>query len=119
MDSHLLPDEEIFDDIHEGIQALREASGPHDSSMTARARETIRKLEVKIPVARAQARKIKNRLKEKTLAAAYHTHKTVQDNPWVSSLSAFVFGILAGYLVMRCVQEDETQPLSTDSNSST
>ncbi len=105
------PDEEMFDDIHEGVAALRTAAGTH-SNLSAKVQETFRKLEQNVPLARSSVRELKNRVKNKAIAAARKTDQAVQENPWVFSLGAFTAGILSGWLIARCASESNEDSAS-------
>jgi len=101
------PDEEMFDDLHEGVHALRTISRTKSSALTEKAVETLHRLETTVPAARDQLRAWKEQLKNRAMKAAQKTDQAAHEHPWIFTLSALGFGLLAGMVIAHSMDEED------------
>ncbi len=101
------PDEEMFDDLHEGVRALRTISKTKSSALTERAVETLHRLETTMPAARDQLRVWKEQLKNQAVKAVQKTNQVAHEHPWIFTLSALGFGLLVGITIAHSADEKD------------
>jgi ElaB/YqjD/DUF883 family membrane-anchored ribosome-binding protein len=104
LDSFLLKvmsqsDDEMFDDLHQGVFALRKVVESEDISLSQKATETLNHLEKAMPVAKSRLRAWKDTLKTRAVQAAKTTDKVAREYPWTFTLGALGLGLLAGILL--------------------
>lgn len=97
-------DDEIFDDLHVGVVALREAAGANP--LSEKAFETLARLEKEVPTLRESFANVRRRLKDDALKVAQKTDETVREHPWVFTLTALGLGILTGITISGREKED-------------
>jgi ElaB/YqjD/DUF883 family membrane-anchored ribosome-binding protein len=99
MHAPVTPDEEMFDDIHLGVEALRSAAKSSATSLTPRVMETIQRLETSVPAARSHWNTWKRRITHRALQAAQKTDVAIRDSPWAFAVGALALGVVAGWLI--------------------
>ncbi|MBI4025479.1 MAG: hypothetical protein HY360_10900 [Verrucomicrobia bacterium] len=95
-------DDEMFDDLHAGVEALRALT-----PLSPKAAELADRIEHTVPIAKNKFRAWKERLKGQAVWAAQKTDQVVRDHPWISTLSALGLGVLAGMALSSSLEEDE------------
>lgn len=96
MDHH---DDEMLDDIHEGVTALRAVVLHQAMPLSEKATVTLQRLEKSVPIARNRLRLLKQKIAEGALKAARKTDKAMHAYPWFFTLSALGAGLVAGWLL--------------------
>jgi ElaB/YqjD/DUF883 family membrane-anchored ribosome-binding protein len=92
-------DDQVFDDLHQGVFALRKVVESEDISLSKKAVETLERLETAVPAARNQWEALKQSIKSKALQAAKKTDQIAKEYPWTFALSALGLGLLTGLLL--------------------
>jgi ElaB/YqjD/DUF883 family membrane-anchored ribosome-binding protein len=96
-------DEEMFDDLHSGVEALRRATENTAIPLTQKAVQSIIRLEANMPVARSNFK----RWKERAVKVAKSTDKVAHANPWTFTLGALGLGIVAGLLLLDGKEKED------------
>ena len=102
-------DVEVFDDLHIGIEALRKASTSRSIPLTEKAKETLQRLEDKVPAAKEQLREWKLRIKDQAVRAAKKTDEVIHEYPWHFTLGALGLGVLAGLAITYLSDNSESE----------
>ncbi len=102
-----MSDDELFDDLHEGVEALRSISKTSSIVMSEKAVESLRRLESTVPAARNRLRKWKEKLKDEAMMAAQHTDQAAHKYPWIFTLSGLGLGFLAGLVLTSSDNHDD------------
>jgi ElaB/YqjD/DUF883 family membrane-anchored ribosome-binding protein len=106
--SMIQPDDEMFDDLHQGVDALRTVAQTRSSSLSDKAVETLQRLEAAVPAARDRFNEWKSVIADKAVSAAKSTDRAAHEHPWYFTLGALGLGLLTGMLVSKaCQSEDE------------
>ena len=100
------PADEMFDDLHEGVEALREIADNRSISFSEKAVQSLRRLEDTMPAARNRFYAWKERLTDQAVKAAESTNEAVHEHPWIFTLSALGLGLLAGLAFASSKEED-------------
>ncbi len=100
------PTDEMFDDLHEGVEALRSIADNKSHPLSERAVQSLQRLENAMPIARDRFRAWKERLTTQAVKAAEKTNEAAHEHPWIFTLSALGLGLLAG-LVLADSEEDK------------
>jgi len=101
------PDEEMFDDLHQGVEALKEIATTQTIPLSKKAVESIQRLENAVPLVRNRFAALKEKITTHAVQAAKKTDTVVREHPWVFTLSALGVGLLAG-VAMRSGGDEET-----------
>ncbi len=100
-------DDEMFDDLHQGVEALRTIAKNKSIPLSEKASESLFRLQTNVPIARDKFRAFKERLKDQTLQAARKTDQVAHQNPWSFTLGALGLGLLAGLLLSDGNEEED------------
>ena len=101
------PDDEMFDDLHQGVEALRGIATTRTVPFSQKAVASLQRLENTVPVVRNHFHVLKNRLTDSAMIAAQRTDRALHKHPWVFTLSALGLGLLTGLVLMSSGGEDE------------
>lgn len=93
------PDDEMFDDLHQGVFALRKVVESNDLSLSQEAAETLNRLEAVMPQAKTRWDELKSSIKDRAVQAAKKTDAAAKEHPWMFTFSALGLGLLAGLLL--------------------
>ena len=111
---HQQPDDELFDDLHEGVEALRTAAQENNLVLSERASQSLQRLKTSVPAIRHRTREWKDRLRTQAVKAAQKTDQAAHRHPWAFALGALGLGILAGFAIADTPSEsDESGPATT------
>ena len=100
-------DDEMFDDLHEGVEALRSVIRTRSIPLSPKAAETSQRLENTVPTARNQFNAWKISLKKQAVTAAQKTDRMIHDHPYSSLLGAFAFGMLVGWTLANTDEAED------------
>jgi len=103
------PDEEMFDDLHQGVEALKEAASTQTIPLSQKAVESIQRLENAVPMVRSRFVALKKRIADQALRAAKKTNTAVREHPWLFTLSALGMGLLAGVAITSGENEEPSE----------
>ena len=105
-------DDEMFDDLHQGVEALRTVVETQSMPLSKRAVATLQRLENTMPAARIELRLWKQKLTRGAVKVAQKTDIVIHEYPWFFMFSALGLGLLAG-LVLVGLNGEEDGPSST------
>ena len=88
--------EEMFDDLHEGVEALRAAAKTNSIPLSEKAAESLERLEKTVPMIRSRFRLWKEHFTDQATKAAKQTNEAVHKYPWAFTLGALGAGLLVG-----------------------
>lgn len=94
------PDDEMFDDIHQGVEALRSLTVNATNSLSERATESLERLETAVPRARQRLQVWKQLIAANAAKAVNKTDEAAHRHPWLFIVSALGLGVLTG-MVLR------------------
>ena len=103
-------DDEMFDDLHEGVEALREVAHSQSIPFSKKAVATLQRLESTVPFARTELRLWKQKLADGAVQAAHKTDEVVHEHPWLFTLSALGLGVLTGLVLSSSNCEEGNSP---------
>ena len=95
------PDDEMFDDLHEGVESLRAVARAHFIPLSEKAAESVQRLKHAVPHLREELHVWKQRLKDSALMAAQKTDVAVHEHPWFFTIGALGVGLLVGAVLSR------------------
>jgi len=104
-------DDEMFDDLHKGVDALREVAQSKSVVLTTKAKQSLERLENNVPVVRARIR-VWNRLTDGATKAAIKTNRAAHSYPWVFTLGALAIGLIAGIALQSSDNEKTSDSAS-------
>ncbi len=102
-----LLNDEILDDLHEGVEALRVLAQTRSIPLSNQAILTLQRLENSVPVARQEFRLWKQTLAQSALKAAQKTDEAIHKHPWFFALSALSLGFLIGLILFDSEERKE------------
>ncbi len=97
----------MFDDLHEGVEALKEVVTGQSVPLSQKAVESIQRLENAMPLVRSRYAALKKQIADGAVRAAKKTDLAVREHPWLFALSALGMGLLVGAAVTSSSDEDE------------
>ena len=100
-------DDELFDDLHEGVEALRQTVKAQAIPLSQKAAESIQRLQASVPAAKTRLHAWKEIVKEKAIVAARQTDRAAHQYPWIFTLSALGVGLLTGLLIASAEPREE------------
>ena len=100
-------DDEMFDDLHQGVFALRKVVESENVFLTPKAAETLKHIEIMMPVAKSHFRSWKETVKTSAVKAARKTDEVAREHPWAFTLGALGLGLLTGILLSNCDSEED------------
>lgn len=99
-------DDEIFDDLHSGVSALRDLADSRTVSLSSKAAETLGRLENTMPSVQGRFRHWKQLIKDNAAIAAEKTDQIVHHYPWMFTLGALALGVLTGLALSDSGEKD-------------
>jgi ElaB/YqjD/DUF883 family membrane-anchored ribosome-binding protein len=91
--------DEMLDDLHSGVEALRSVANTNSISLSEKAVKSLKRLESSVPVAQKKFQNFKERVKEQAVKAAQQTDEAAHNHPWKFTLGALGVGLIVGLLL--------------------
>lgn len=101
--------EEMFDDLHQGVETLREMAQTTSLPLSQKATESLQRLEATVPIARSRFRLWSKNLRDQAIKAAQTTNEIARQHPWIVTLSGLGLGFLFGLLASNCIDKEDEE----------
>jgi ElaB/YqjD/DUF883 family membrane-anchored ribosome-binding protein len=93
------PEDEMLDDLHVGVEALKSIARNNTIPLSERALESLNRLDINVPAAQSRFRLWKEKVRDKAVRAAKQTNEAAHNNPWTFTVGAFGVGLLIALLM--------------------